>query len=350
MALHRSIQYLSLICGLALLAPGAQASGGDTTSRTTEARVNAVAQTLAHELGALCPVAAPDNQAAFEKCRQGLFNSRSEFRALLPDYVLWGRVSDPKRSLKDTNLTQFGPDVISGLYLSLFMFNGKNSVQYVPSEGLYQIRLQTAFRNRLTPGQFPYPFWHEEVKWSTYEKANEILVWWDPAKDRIKALQFTPFGATAPLAALEPVAHAKFDGKWLWTDAQGRTQPKVTVFDGLFQPQNPYLGQLDTAYKTVALRLREGQCDECHVPNNPDKMKRLVLLQTPAHAAAEIKRVIQSVREDKMPRDEAGIEQPLPSHIKGPLLRDSEAFDKLYEAAKKWEQESRATAVSRRAD
>ena len=35
-------------------------------------------------------------------------------------------------------------------------------------------------------------------------------------------------------------------------------------------------------------------------------MKRLVLMQTPVHAAGEIKRIMRAVREDKMPLDEAG--------------------------------------------
>jgi hypothetical protein len=37
-------------------------------------------------------------------------------------------------------------------------------------------------------------------------------------------------------------------------------------------------------------------CSNCHVPDNPEKMKRLVLLQTPAHEAAEIRRVMAEVR------------------------------------------------------
>ena len=35
--------------------------------------------------------------------------------------LLWGcRHQDPASALKDTNLTQFAPDVIAGLYLPLF--------------------------------------------------------------------------------------------------------------------------------------------------------------------------------------------------------------------------------------
>ena len=128
-----------------------------------------------------------------------------------------------------------------------------------------------------------------------------------------------------PLLPVSQVAHA-FDGKWLWTDAQGRTQPKVSVFDGLFEPTNPHLARVEATYKALALRLREGQCNDCHVPSNPDKSKRLVLLQTPAHAAAEIKRLLKSIRTDRMPRDQFGIEQPLDHLAKAALLEDGTAI------------------------
>ena len=66
-------------------------------------------------------------------------------------------------------------------------------------------------------------------------------------------------------------------------------------------------------------------------------MKRLVLLQTPMHAAAEIKRVMKSVREDRMPRDEFGIEQPLDERSKQALLTEGAAFERLVDLARQWE-------------
>jgi len=66
-------------------------------------------------------------------------------------------------------------------------------------------------------------------------------------------------------------------------------------------------------------------------------MKRIVLLQTPAHAAGEIQRLMKAVREDRMPRDEAGIEQPLDAKLKSALLESGGAFEALVRAAKDWE-------------
>jgi hypothetical protein len=310
------------------------------------ARVEALAKVLAAELTALCPVADPGSSGAFETCRKGLHND-SEFKRALPDFVLWGRQRDPRLLLKDSKLTQFAPDVLASMYVPLFMFNGKYTVAYLENEGLYQIRLQTAFRNRLAPGEFPYPFWHENEKWTMYEKANEVLLFWDAEKNRVKVAQFTVFGPTPPLIATSHVERPKFDGQWLWTDANGKAQPMVTLFDGLFRSDNPYLGKLDTAYKSLSLRLRDGQCDQCHVPNNPDGMKKLVLLQSPMHTAAEIKRVLKSVRDDRMPRDEFGIEQPLDKATKAALLSEGVVFDQLLDAAKLWDS-SRSVASSER--
>jgi hypothetical protein len=123
----------------------------------------------------------------------------------------------------------------------------------------------------------------------------------------------------------------------MWMDKEGRIQPRVTLFDGLFRQDNPYLAELDSTYRTLALRMRDGQCDNCHVPNNPMPMRRLVLMHTPAHAAGEIARLMKAVREDKMPLDDTGAEQPLEPALKRALLESGAAFEETVKAAKDWE-------------
>jgi hypothetical protein len=123
----------------------------------------------------------------------------------------------------------------------------------------------------------------------------------------------------------------------MWMDETGRIQPRVTLFDGLFRNDNPYLAELDSTYRTLALRMRDSQCDNCHVPNNPMRMRRLLLLHTPAHAAGEIARILEAVRADKMPLDDAGNEQPLAPALKRALLESGAAFEALVKAAKGWE-------------
>jgi hypothetical protein len=123
----------------------------------------------------------------------------------------------------------------------------------------------------------------------------------------------------------------------MWMDKEGRIQPSVTLFDGLFRQNNPYLPKLDVTYRTLALRMRDAQCDHCHAPNNPLPMRRLVLMHTPAHAAGEIARLMTAVREDRMPLDDNGIEQPLEPALKRALLESGGAFEQLVKAAKDWE-------------
>jgi hypothetical protein len=323
---------VSVLCLAAWLPVAARA----VPDPQVQAVAEAAAKAIAAELAGACPVVDPGDAKAFEACRQRMFRSAA-LRQALPDFVLWGRQRDPNMALKDSRLTQFGPDVFSSMYVPLFMFDGRYAVSYVASEDSYLIRLPTAFRNRLAPGEYPYPFWHDAEKWAMYEKANEILLYWDAAKARIRVAQFTAFGAGPSLQPATHVEPPAFDGRWVWTDANGQMQPKVSVFDGVFRRDNPYLQPLDTAYQQFALRLRDAQCNQCHVPNNPDGMKKLVLLQSPMHTAAEIKRVLQSVREDRMPRDEVGIEQPLDAPTKAALLKEGTAFDRVLDAAKLWE-------------
>jgi hypothetical protein len=318
----------------AFLGPAASRTGDDLPDLTDQIEI--MASEVALELQQVCPPASPSDQVAFDRCRRSLFGDSALRRNLAPR-LLWGRRNqDAEAALKDTNLTQFAPDVIAGLYLSLFMYSGEFTTEYVEREGLYLIRLRAGFRNLLQPGQFPYPFWHEEAKWGVYQAANSILLWIDPKTAKIVIGQFTERGSGNPVVSTQPI-RPKFDGNWMWMDREGRIQPRVTLFDGLFGPDNPYLPKLDFAYRTLALRMRDSQCDNCHVPNNPMPMRRLVLMHTPAHAAGEIGRLMKVVREDRMPLDEAGIEQPLEPALKRALLESGTAFEELVRAAKEWE-------------
>jgi len=301
--------------------------------------VEQAAREIANELAKHCPVAPANDSAAYDTCRRGLFTSTT-LRARLPAILLWGRESKAAgATLRQTNLTQFAPDVWTNMYVPLFMFNGRHTVEWVAEERLYRVRLEAAFRNRLAPGQFPYPFWHEEAKWATYENANSVTLWIAPDTLLVRAAQFTDVAATPRLQVVEPVKRPKHDGKWLWTDERGRTQPAVTLFDGVLRADNPYIQAMDRQYRDLALQMRESQCSQCHVPNNPEKMSRLVLLSTPAHAAGEIDRLIKSVRDDRMPVDEFRNAAPLSADQKKWLLESAEAFRASWRQAQAWEKD-----------
>jgi hypothetical protein len=298
-------------------------------------RVARRAAAWAAEVAALCPVARPDDRAALDACRRRVYRS-AVLRRALPPHLIWGRQKDAGVSLADQTLTQFAPDVWLGMYLPLFMFNGNHTVEYIERERLFLVRLEAAFRNRLPPGQFPYPFWHEPKKWSAYQNARTVLLWVDPDTATIKAAQYTPVGKHRPLVDSEPVPH-RFQGRWMWTDSAGRLQPRATLFDGLYSANNPYKRKLEIAYRDLAGELRAAQCSSCHVPNNPSGMKRLVLLQTPAHAAGEIRRVLDSVRDGRMPLDQSGTAKRLAPAVRAALLDSGSRFAALVEDARRWE-------------
>ncbi len=324
---------------VALLILGFARAGGAQAVPPAEdlQRVERLVATLAQEAATLCPLADPGDQDALDWCRSALFKD-SYLKRCLARIVLWGRPSpDPDRRLKETTLTQFGAEVLSGLYLPLFMFNGRYRIEYDTTEARYRARLEAVFRNNLMPGQYPYPFWHDAKKWGDYQRANGITLWIDPYTSKIVVGQFSRQEGADPRLETAARVPPAFDGKWMWLDDNGEPQPKPALFVGLFRSDNPYLDKLQTKYTELALAMREGTCNNCHVPNNPEKMKRLVLLQTPAHAAAEIRRVMAEVRTGRMPLDDLGLEKELDAATKASLMKFGAAFEATVNAAYAWE-------------
>lgn len=335
-----SIRHRLLAVVLAASASSTFAATGQTNTQEKTplpAEIVRTASDIAAELSTNCPLVAAGDVAAYNACRAALFGP-SALRSQLPPFVLWGRQNKaPNATLRQTNLTQFAPDVWTSMYAPLFMFNGRHTVEWVAQERMYLVRLEAAFRNRLAPGQFPYPFWHDDNKWSMYENANGLMLWLGPDNGKIRVAQFTDIAPNARLQTIEPVKYAKYEGPWLWTDEKGQTQPAVTLFDGLYRAENPHLKAMDRQYRDLALQMRESQCSSCHVPNNPDKMSRLVLLSTPAHAAGEVDRLIKSVKEDRMPMDDFRVSYALSQEAKKWLLDSAEAFRATVQAAQAWE-------------
>jgi len=322
---------------LVIICIAATSGAQSMPSAEEKQRFERLVATLAQEAAMLCPLADPADQQALDRCRTSLFKD-SYFKRSLARIVLWGRPSPvPNARLKDTTLTQFGAEVLSGLYLPMFMFNGRYRVDYDPTEGRYRARLEGLFRNNLMPGQYPYPFWHDAKKWNDYQRANGITLWIEPHTSKIVVGLFSRQDGADPRLNTPSRIPPAFDGQWMWVDDTGAPQPKPALFIGLFSPDNPYLEKLQSTYKDLALAMRNSTCNSCHVPDNPEKMKRLVLLQTPVHAAGEIKRVMAAVRESRMPLDDIGIEKELDAETKATLLKFGVAFESTVNAAYAWE-------------
>jgi hypothetical protein len=326
---RRELLLLATACVVATIAAAAAAQ--DST-RAVESFIGAIVRQTA----AVCPLAGPADQAALDRCRAALFKDSAIRRGLAP-VVLWGRPSPDTRRLADTGLTEFASDVISGLYLPLFMFTGEYEVGFDTTERLYRARVPAVFRNALDLGQYPYPFWHDAKKWADYQAANQLTIWIDPRMLEIITMQFSARGKPDPRLVTPPRTPPVFDGNWMWQDASGRTQPRPTLFVGLLRPDNPYLGQVEGAFRDLAGALRRGTCNECHAPDNASRMKRLVLMQTPVHAAGEIHRLMRAVREDKMPLDDTGMYKALDPVVRAALLEYGATFESLIDAARDWE-------------
>jgi hypothetical protein len=328
----RAAGFLAGWCAI-LLACGA---GAQSTS-DAKARIEAGVAELASELSAICPLADPSDQGAFDDCRRALFHD-SLLRRRLSTILLWGRPNPkPGELLKDTTLTQLAPEVWTGLYAPMFMFDGAWTVEYHEGERLYRSRLGAKFRNALAPGQYPYPFWHSARKWDDYQNADTLVFWINPDSGSIVVGQFTNDGRENTRLKNLPVVRPPFDGRWMWTGPDGTMQPQPALFQGLFAADNPYLAQLEPSYRDLANAMREGRCNDCHVPDNPKRMNRLVLLQTPAHAASEIKRLMNAVRKNDMPVDETLLPLEIDAGTKAALLQYGAAFESVVDAAREWE-------------
>lgn len=117
------------------------------------------------------------------------------------------------------------------------------------------------FRNNLTPGQYPYPFWHDAKKWNDYERANGLTLWIDPYTAKIVVGQFSRQEDADPRLNTVSRVPPAFDGKWMWVDGNGEPQPKPTLFVGLFRADNPYLEQLQT--NMVACLVTSKRSSDC---------------------------------------------------------------------------------------
>src|SRR5256886_17377476 len=145
----------ALLLAAAFFAGGAAAAEDDLPDLGEQ--VERMASEVALELQRVCPPASPADQAAFDRCRRSLFGDSALRRSLAPR-LLWGRRhQDAAAALKDTNLTQFAPDVFAGLYVSLFMFSGEHRGGYVGRERVELIPLNAAIRHHLPPGQVSQP-------------------------------------------------------------------------------------------------------------------------------------------------------------------------------------------------
>ena len=320
----KRLRFMAIATILALSAANAPAA---EPSEALEIRAAALAKSLA----SACPLAAYGDEAAFESCAGAL---RTMDLSLEPA-IGWGG-DQPDKQIKKTGLTHFNSQVFQTMYLPLYVFTGRWSIGEDRRSHIPIIRLEAYFRNTLPPGDYPYPFWHSADKWAAYEASNE-LNFYIGGKGLAFVVTRGTAGSNERRGSYAHTITPAFDGAWQWRDANGVAQPRVSLFGAAYSPANPYLADLDKAYRAFALRARDEACLDCHTPFNKAEADRLVLLQTPRHAAGEIDAVIKAVNSKEMPQDDIGLPKDMPAERRTAMLAVAMAFREELARADRWE-------------
>ncbi len=322
--MHRSLVSVTLSVAIILAAGTAKAANPPLP-------IAARAQNLAETLARACPPAPYGDTAAYEACAAALRKTHLPFEAA----IAWGG-DQPDRPIRKRGLTHFNSEVFQRLYLPLFTFTGRWSVDEDHLSRTPILRLEGYFRNALPSGTYPYPFWHSSAKWSAYETANELRFYL-ASDGKIFVVTRGAMGSEdrrGPFAHVTPPA---FAGDWQWHDSGGHLEPHVSLLGNLYSPKNPFLPKADAAYRDFALRVRDDTCLDCHTPANKAEADRLVLLQTPVHAAGEIDNVIKAVKSGEMPQDDIGLRKDIPPAHRAALLRAAIVFKERLQQADAWE-------------
>jgi hypothetical protein len=304
---------------------------GAVKANEPDMSIDVRAAALAEALAGACPAAAYDDQAAFQGCSHALGKMTLPFAAT----IAWGG-DQPAKQIKRKGLTHLNSQVFQTMYLPLFTFTGNWTLAEDARTHTPIVQLEAYFRNTLPPGNYPYPFWHSADKWTAYETANEIRFYLDP-KGQVFVATRSAAGDDGRRGAYTHAVTPAFDGSWEWQDAGGSQQPYVSLFSARYSQANPYLTGLDQTYRSFALRIRDESCLDCHTPANKAESERLVLLQTPLHAAGEIDNVIRAVEDREMPEDDIGLRKDIPAANRAAVLRDATAFRDELARADKWE-------------
>ena len=303
------------------------------SAEPTRVDLEKLAASMAAQFSKICPRATADDVEAHNNCTAGLRGA--SIIPFSPSGLLFGD-DQPKLRLSKKHLTHFKPSIFQLMYLSLFTFTGRWSVDTVAQEDVGTVQLEAYFRNALPPGEFPYPFWHSADKWAAYEAANELRFYLNH-DGQVFVVTRSRGGSEANRGPYAHVTPPAFDGNWQWTDASGQLQPHASLFSNRYSSANPYLAPLEMAYREFAAQARKGTCLGCHAPNNQADMDHLVLLQTPLHASGEIDDVLEEVRSGKMPQDDLGLRKTIAPELRAAIVQTGEEFRSVLREADQWE-------------
>jgi len=257
-----------------------------------------LAEKLAQELSAACPLADPGDERARSDCAQRL-TELALLRDQMADPFLWGQQEDAGTPQLQDSVTRFAPLVWRRLYLSTYMFPKEFTVEEVPN-GRVHLHIAAKFRNKLDMGSYPYPFWHRAGKWLAYQNAKELVFAIEKGKviGSVRSWEGTEGRFLVPPERPE-VVH-EWGGQWVWT-VGGEEYPKAVLYSWLLSKDNPHRADLEEAFRDLEFEMRQTSCFMCHSPDNASFMRSLELFSYPNQALTGRHRIVRSLETNTMP-------------------------------------------------
>lgn len=317
----------------------ARVEGVETAQSPATAKPSPVQTRIAKQFAEASPLADPGDAHARDLAAAKLVQCR-DFLDAVGERLLWGGCEPVKGyDPKTYSLTEFDPYVWLKLYGSTLMFTGEYEVK---SSGPFSVlELKAKFRSNLDPGDYPYPFWHSQKKWQAYLDLASLCVVF--REDKIVAVY-----RVANSDPTKPLAERKWDGKWQWTDAEGKQQPRVALFSYMFGADNPHRGSVDEAYRQLEKQFRANDCTSCHAPDNAGKSKALLLLNYPNQSLFARHTLLKTLTNNEMPPEdtakhkEAGIAD---AAQRAELIQLAKLFVKEADAAVAFESSRKPTPL-----
>ena len=340
--MKHSFLYVAIIIGL--IGCGCARNQGVKTAHASARVKPSLPERIARQFAEASPLADPGDATARDEASAKLARCR-DFIAATGERVLWGGC-DPVKGFdpKNYTLTEFDPLVWLMLYASTIMFTGEHEVRM---EGPYTVlEMKAKFRSNLDPGDYPYPFWHSPKKWQAYLDLVSLCVVFEG--DQIVAT----YRVSKSDPAKPPVAR-EWDGKWHWTDADGKEQPRVALFSYLFAADNPHRASVDESYRQLEARFRAQNCTSCHAPDNAGKAKELLLLNFPNQSLVSRRKLVEMLAEKTMPPEDAEKTHPAgiaDDAVRTELIQLAQTFVKEADAAVAFESSRKAATPERDRD
>jgi hypothetical protein len=231
-----------------------------------------------------CPVAKEDDASARDACAERL-GGLTALRTSMTEPFLWGAQKTSADALDDVRTTRLNPLVWLKMYLSLEMFTGEYRVERAGRRTV--VHAATRFRSRLDAGEYPYPFWHAEDKWDSYQFARETVFFLEDGR-LVGALR------SATQDRSRPAQVRAFDGDW-------SPSPRVVLFRRFFSPGNRHAADVDSTFRAFEAESRTYHCSGCHRPDNPAGQKQLEMLCYPNQALSARHDIVRAIEERRMP-------------------------------------------------